>query len=164
MYLTDYQYINNINDIDIKKLKGFKAIGFLALANESWKTPIGMRKFRRIQQYFVHNDDIYFFICDKLEVRDGFKEILNEYNDQIRISDGKDFIAYYRAEKVSLASIEISVEELSNDLDIAISEIDAMLKNLQKEMFWVIIRKQALEKSGGIFFEIIKKLISGGMA
>lgn len=160
MYFTDCKVISVDEEIDIQMFKGYKAIGFISLTTDEWKTEDSKSKIEFLEQFLVLKDECFFYVSISNEIREKFISILMECNSDFSLTDNSDFIVYYYADQIKHDGTEIYITELSPSIEFALEEIEETISDLKKGLFLTKIKKQAIEKSGLFLFEILKKIIT----
>lgn len=159
MYFTDCKVIDQAEDIDVQKFKGHKAIGFLSITSEEWKSEIGPSRLRFLEQYLISKDDCFFYVSTNVDVRSKFISIMQQCNHDFAVADGQDFIAYYCADDINFGETDIRLTLLPPTIDGALKEIEEVVGNVKRGIVIAKIKVAVFNKTGMFLFEILKKII-----
>lgn len=160
MYFTDCKVINQEEEVDVQKFAKYQAVGFISLTSSEWRTSSGADRLQFLEQYLVMKDECFFYISTDLEVRAKFITNLQLCNKDFKITEGQDFIAYYKTADIKYKGTDIFLEKLPTSIDETLEKIEDVIDGLKLGIVVGKIQEELLKKTGLFIFEILKKLVT----
>jgi hypothetical protein len=159
MYFTDCKVINQNEEVDVQKFAKYKAVGFISLTSSEWRTSSGANRLQFLEQYLVMKDECFFYISTDLGIRERFITNLQLCNKDFKITEGQDFIAYYKTVDIKYKATEIFLEKLPVSIDETLEKIEGVIDELKLGIVVGKVQEELLKKTGLFIFEILKKLV-----
>jgi len=132
MYFTSYQQIFRAENLDEEDWLKFNLVGAVSICAEHWSSSAGKEREKLLRMYLKRSDDFLIYLINDEDIRREYLKKIMSYYPDATLPWGRDFFLVLNPNEISVKkgqSTPVYVFQIDSDLDTAVSDIDAVLRN-----------------------------------